>query len=415
MRIIWAAAAGLSIALGASAAGADGRDTPEGSRVKHRMGTLVVRTSPGARVSVRQVRHEFWFGSAVGTGPFAGKLPEADRARCLAVLKENFNAAVHENAMKWAANERGPGRTDYREADAILKWCEENGLRMRGHCVFWGVERFIQNWVKGLDDAALRGALERRALDVVSRYRGRIAEFDVNNEMLRENYYAKRLGAGNVKDMFLWCRQANPDAVLYVNDYGILTSSRVAGADSLDQYERQIESFLAAGVPVGGIGLQGHFGGRVNRERVTRVLDRLSRFNLPIKITEFDMKTLDERAKAEGLETLYRTCFEHPAVDGILMWGFWAKAHWLSTPEWGIAGYTALWDADWNPMPAAEAYRRLVFQEWWTRFEGTADAQGICETPVFFGRHKAAVPGGEAEVEVLKSRPRVEIRLPPAP
>ncbi|HOF18692.1 MAG TPA: hypothetical protein PK082_07260, partial [Phycisphaerae bacterium] len=62
-----------------------------------------------------------------------------------------------------------------------------------------------------------------------------------------------------------------------------------------------------------------------------------------------------------------------------------------------------------------EAYRRLVFQEWWTRFEGTADAQGNCETPVFFGRHKAAVPGGEAEVEVLKSRPRVEIRLPPAP
>jgi GH35 family endo-1,4-beta-xylanase len=125
----------------------------------------------------------------------------------------------------------------------------------------------------------------------------------------------------------------------------------------------QIESLLALGVPIGGIGLQCHFGERVDRQKVRRVPNRLSRFNLPIKVTEFDMKTLNEDAMAKGLEDLYRACFEHPSVTGILIWGFWAKCHRLSTKQYGIEGYTALWDKDGKTMPAAKVYRDLVFRE----------------------------------------------------
>ena len=374
--------------------------------LKHRMGLLVVKTMPGAKVTVRQMAHAFWFGTAVSSHMLNSTLSSADKDKYLAVLKDNFNSAVHENAMKWHSTEKTQGEITYQEADTVLKWCIDNGLRMRGHCVYWEVDEFVQNWIKQLDNQGLRRAVEARAMGLLTHYRGKITEFDVNNEMLHGDFYVKRLGESIHKEMFLWCKKANPDARLYVNDYGVL-----AGND-LARYEKQIESLLDHGTPIGGIGLQGHFGDKVDKGKVKRVLDSLSRFKLPIKITEFDMKTLDEDAKARGLEDLYRVCFEHPSVDGILMWGFWAKSHWLSSKRWGIDGYTALWDKDWKPMPAAQAYRDLVFKEWWTNYEGTADEKGICEVPVFLGRHMVTVPGAEIVVELSKSETSREVTLP---
>ena len=113
-----------------------------------------------------------------------------------------------------------------------------------------------------------------------------------------------------------------------------------------------------------------------------------AKFNLPIKITEYDVNTQDEDIKARSLVDLYTVGFGHPAVDGILMWGFWEGAMWRKDAH--------LWKRDWTPTKAARAYRHLVYEKWWTKFEGTADEQGICEVPVFFGRHAVAVDGKPA-------------------
>ena len=47
-------------------------DDPELDRAisQHRMGTLTVLAKPGAEVRVEQLRHEFWFGAAISSGPF---------------------------------------------------------------------------------------------------------------------------------------------------------------------------------------------------------------------------------------------------------------------------------------------------------------------------------------------------------
>jgi endo-1,4-beta-xylanase len=396
----------LAVALVASHGLSRADDPQEASIRQHRMGTLIVKTAPGAPVRVQQLRHEFGFGAAISRRAFTGDLDPKDKEKYIEIVKTHFNAAVHENELKWYHTERTPGEISYRDADAMLAWCEENGLRMRGHCVFWEVEQFVQDWIKALDPEALRAKLKARAHDVVKRYRGRIDEFDVNNEMIHGRFYAGRLGEPIHPQMFRWCKEANPDAILYVNDYSILS-----GKD-LDKYDKHIESLLAAGAPVGGIGLQGHFGGKVDPVHAKRVLDRLAHFKLPIKITEFDMKTLDENAKAKGLDELYRVCFAHPAVEGILMWGFWAKSHWLASKRWGIEGYTALWDKDWNPMPAAKAYENLVLKTWWTTWEGKADAGGRCEVRAFFGRHEVSAAGGAKRiVELSKKEGKKEIDL----
>jgi len=363
------------------------RDFTDAAIRRHRMDTLTILTAPGAAVEVTQIRHEFWFGTAMAWQFFRN--PEAPESRkYLAMLKANFNAAVHEASLKWRHTEKNAGgKADYSDADRMLAWCEANGIRVRGHCIFWAVPRFVQTWVKALDDAALRTAIERRAKEVTSRYRGRIGEYDVNNEMMRSSYYRGRLGEGIVADMARWAREVDPDARLYVNDYGVLQSG---GAT----YARHIRGLLDRGILIGGIGIQGHCGGGMSAAKVKATLDTLAQFNLPIKITEFDMNTRDEEAKERGLETLYRVAFAHPAVDGIFMWGFWAGSHWRPA--------AALWRRDWTPTPAAETYRRLIFDEWWTRWRGKADEQGRCEVRAFYGTHRIKAGGKAAEVELRK-------------
>ncbi len=139
------------------------------------------------------------------------------------------------------------------------------------------------------------------------------------------------------------------------------------------------------------------------------LLWRLGKIGLPIRVTEFNMpgqrsiymKQRDlkltaeqEQARAKALADYYRICFAHPAVEGILMWGFWEGANWI--PQ------SSLYRRDWAPTPAAETYRDLVFKQWWTRWEGKADADGRCRLRAFYGKY--AVTCGTQTKQVLLSK-----------
>lgn len=378
---------------------------------QYRMGELVVRAKPGAQVHVEQLRHEFWFGAALSSGAFSGRLSAEDQRRYEETFLSNFNAAVTENALKWHDMERRGGNVNYDVVDAVLTWTEEHDIPLRGHCVFWGIPGRVQSWLKQLDDDDLREALKTRATTVARRYRGRFAEFDLNNEMMHANYYADRLGPGITKEMANWFKDADPDARLFVNDYDVLTGKR------LKDYIRHIRGLLEQGVPLAGIGVQGHLHGEsFDPEALHHALDELARVGLPIRVTEFNMPgqrsaflrrrdfkltAEQEQAKAKALTDYYRICFSHPAVGGILMWGFWEGANWIRQ--------SSLYRRDWTPTPAAQAYRDLVFKQWWTRWEGKADANGQCRVRAFYGKY--AVTCGAEPKEVLLSQEKKEVTV----
>ena len=373
-----------------------------------RLGTLVIEAAPSVDVRVEQVRHEFWFGAALASQAFGGWMNAQDAARYKQVFLENFNAAVTENALKWHSMEPRQGQVDYSIVDAILQWTDEHEIPLRGHNIFWGIPNRVQPWLKAMDDATLRRTLEARALDVGKRYKGRFAQYDLNNEMLHANYYEDRLGPGITRDMALWVRQEDPHAVLFLNDYDILTGRR------LDDYIAHIRRFLDQGVPIGGIGVQGHLhGDSFDPDTLKVALDRLAEFGLPICITEFNfpgqrskysgkrgvrLSDQEEQAKAQAIVDYYRICFANPAVKGILMWGFWEGANWIPV--------SSLYRRDWSPTPAAEAYRDLVFQQWWTTWQGRTDARGWCEVPAFYGRYRVTAGGQEQVVSLKRSEQR---------
>jgi len=354
---------------------------------KNRTALINLMTSPGASITIQQKRHAFEFGTAISRSAFTdSKLSAADKAKYKAILLQNFNSVVHENAMKWYSNERERDVVTFADADAMLDWSEANGIYTRGHCVYWGRDQVVQGWIKELNDAELREELKERAHDYMQHFKDRVPEHDMNNEMVHCHYYANRLGPGIRHEMFSWCQELDPDTKLYVNDYSILSGG------STQQYIRQIKAFLEAGVPVAGIGVQGHFGKYVNGSDVTKKLNQLAQFKLPIKITEFDANTRNEAEKARALATLYCAAFAHPAVEGIYMWGFWERAHWR--PK------AAIWKGNWTETQAAKWYRELVFKHWWSNIDTTADSTGNCSVRVFHGDHEITVNGKKHTISV---------------
>jgi endo-1,4-beta-xylanase len=373
---------------------------------KYRKGELVVRARKGDTVHIEQLNHEFWFGCAISNGIAGSSMNENDIRQYKQKFLENFNSAVTENAVKWGNMERTRGEVNYNVVDAILKWTEENHIPLRGHNLFWGIPQFVQPWVKGLDDEELKQTLEARAESITSKYRGRFAEYDLNNEMIHGNYYEERLGPDITRLMAGWALNGDPDAKLYVNDYDILTGNM------LSEYMAHIRKLLSEGVPVAGIGVQGHLHGETfDRLKLKEALDSLAKFNLPVRITEFNMPGQrskyytqhinqmtpeEEQLKAKELVDFYRICFSHPAVEGILMWGFWEGANWIPV--------SSLYKRDWSPTPAAEAYHDLVFNEWWTRASGTADDNGTFSTEAFYGKYRITVNGISKEVSLTKKK-----------
>ena len=372
---------------------------------KYRKGELIVKAKPGSTIKVEQISHEFWFGCAIANGLAGSSWNDETKRVYKQKFLENFNSAVTENAVKWGTMEPRRGEVNYSIIDTILRFCDENRLPLRGHNLFWGIPQFIQQWVKDLDDNELRETLKNRAETVTARYRGRFAEYDLNNEMIHGNWYEERLGPEITKLMAQWAHNGDPDARLWLNDYDILTGVKLA------DYMAHIRKLLSQGVPVAGIGVQGHLHAETfDRAAVKRALDSLSVFGLPVRITEFNMPGQrskyynnrqlvmtpeEEQLKAKELVDYYRICFAHPAVEGILMWGFWEGANWIPV--------SSLYRRDWSPTPALEAYQNLIFREWWTNTEGKAGRDGSFKTRAFYGKYRITVNGVTKEVEHRKS------------
>jgi len=391
------------------------------SIARYRKGEMVVKAKKGQHVTVEQLSHEFWFGCAIPNSLAGGMKPD-DLKKFKEKFLENFNSAVTENALKWAVMEPRKDQENYAVIDSILSFTEENHIPLRGHNLFWGIlkspntgQTYIQSWVTALDDSELRQRIQSRAERITRRYKGRFAEYDLNNEMIHGNYFEDRLGPEITKQMAEWALKGDPDAKFFVNDYDVLITGSPLGI-GLPEYMAHIRKLLKQGIPIAGIGAQGHSHLETfDRQVLRNALDSLATFKLPIRVTEFNLPGMrselrrsqltaaQEESKAKEIEDYYRICFAHPAVEGILMWGFWEGANWIPS--------SSLFKLDWSPTPALEAYRNLVFKEWWTKESGTAGKKGLFSVPAFYGKYRITVNGVSKEVDLTKQEGSVVVNF----
>ncbi|MGC4067575.1 MAG: endo-1,4-beta-xylanase [Polyangiaceae bacterium] len=337
-----------------------------------------------AEVKVTLSEHAFGFGTCVPAGRIVSANPADERFK--AVVKELFNVATLENDLKWVplAGDWGSAFTVARATSAI-DWLTAKGLDVRGHVLVWPGWQNLPKSLRALEGDAtkLRAEVDKHIRETATAMKGKVVHWDVLNEPYDNHDLIDILGNEAMVDWFKAARASDPDAQLFVNDYAILSGGG-GTTPHRDHYEKTIRMLLDKGAPLDGIGMQGHFGNSLTApEDLTLILDRYAKFNKTIWVTEYDINIDNEGLAAGYTRDFYTTLFSHPAVGGIVMWGFWDGSHWKNNAP--------LYRRDWSLKPAGEAYRELVKKLWHTDQTLRTDPQGTISLRGFLGTYNIVV------------------------
>ncbi|VAH56012.1 unnamed protein product [Triticum turgidum subsp. durum] len=219
-------------------------------------------------------------------------------------------------------------------------------------------------WVKDLPTDQLTAAVQGRLTSLLTRYAGRFPHYDVNNEMLHGTFFQDRLGDDVNAFMFKETARLDPGAALFVNDYNV-----EGGGDpnaTPEKYIAQVNALMEKGAPVGGIGLQGHVTNPAG-EIICDALDKLATTDLPVWLTELDVCESDVCLRAEDLEVVLREAYAHPAVEGVVLWGFMQGHMWRQD--------ACLVNSDGTINDAGQRFINLR-QEWTSHARGKIDSDG---------------------------------------
>lgn len=333
----------------------------------------------GTFVRVRQTQNSFPIGSCMSR-------TNIDNEDFNDFFVKNFNWAVFGNELKWYWTEPQRGNFNYKDADEMVSFCQTHNIEARGHCIFWEVDGVVQQWIKSLNQTDLMTAVQNRLNGLLTRYKGKFKHYDVNNEMMHGSFYQDHLGKDIRANMFKTAHQLDPPATLFVNDYHVED-----GCDTRSNPEKYIDHILGLqqqGAPVGGIGIQGHIDSPVGAI-VCSALDKLGILGLPIWFTELDVSSINECVRGDDLEVMLREAFAHPAVEGIMLWGFWEL--FMSRNDSHLVNA----EGEVN-----EAGKRLLGlkQEWMTHSHGHIDDQGMFQFRGFHGTYEVEVISGSKRV-----------------
>jgi endo-1,4-beta-xylanase len=276
-------------------------------------------------------------------------------------LAREFSSVTPENAMKWDFTEPQRGRFDFSDGDAIVGFAEQHGMRVRGHTLVWHVQN--PAWLRDghFSRAQMVDALRRHIQTVVSHFRGRVATWDVVNEILaddgslRKSLWLRRIGPEYVAMAFRFAHQADPGATLFINEIG----AEGQGPKS-DALYRLVRDLRAQGVPVGGVGFESHMSLDGEPPSFPGTLQRFAALGVKVEVTEADVRVrlpassaaLDVQG-ADYAEAL-RDCASVPACSGFTVWGFTDLHSWIPENQPGYGAATVL-DDKLNPKPAYRA------------------------------------------------------------
>jgi len=297
------------------------------------------------------------------------------------------------NEMKWDATEPSRGRFTFTAADTVVAGGVAAKQQVRGHTLVWHNQ--TPSWVSDLAAADLRQAMLDHIATVAGRYCGQLYAWDVVNEAFdedgtrRQSFWQQKLGDGYLADAFRAARAADPTAKLYYNDY----NTDGIGAKSDAVYEL-VRSFKQQGVPIDGVGFQGHLLLGQVPSTLRQNLQRFADLGVEVAITELDirMTTPADPARlatqAADYAQVASACLAVTRCVGITTWGLSDKYSWIPSVFPG-QGAALPFDEAFAPKPA---YQALV-----QAFGGTTTPSGCTATYAITGQWSG---GFQAEVKV---------------
>ncbi|MEH0936210.1 endo-1,4-beta-xylanase [Micromonospora psammae] len=278
------------------------------------------------------------------------------------VADNEFNLVVAENVMKWHSVEPVQGQFRWTDSDQVADYAATTDKKLYGHTLLW--HQALPDWVGTLPADQLRAAMRHHITTVVTRYRGRVAAWDVVNEAFSDNgdgsrrgdsVFQRKLGDGYVADALTTARAADPDVALCLNDYGI----EGRGAKSNALYDL-VKSLKASGVPLDCVGFQAHLVlGQVPGDLQTN-LQRFADLGVDVRITELDVRMpLPADAtrlaqQAADYRRVWQACLAVTRCRGVTTWGLTDRYSWI--PEFFPGqGAALMFDENYAPKPAYRA------------------------------------------------------------
>ena len=355
----------------------------------------------GATVRIDQTAHQFLFGCGAFDTVAMMKIPDEKHKAFLLDRMQKWLGLFNYGTLPfyWGRYEPAEGQTAYAETLAAAKWLRERNVQVKGHPLCW--HTVCAPWLLQYDnDEIFRRQIDRIHRDVTA-YKGVIDLWDVINEVVimpdfdRYDNAVTRICREKgrvelVKAVFAAAKESNPEATLLINDF-----------NTSEAYAQLIESLLEAGVPISAIGIQSHqHQGYWGLEKLHTVLERFSRFGLPIHFTENTLVSGDimpahivdlndwqvdawpstpegEERQAREISEMYSVLFAHPLVEAITTWDF-NDGCWLKAPSGFVHEDNSL-------KPSYEALRQLIHGAWETHLSLTADENGQVDFAGFKG------------------------------
>jgi endo-1,4-beta-xylanase len=296
------------------------------------------------------------------------------------LIVNQFNSLTAENAMKMGPIHPKENEYYWKGADSIVAFAKKHRLKMRGHTLCWHTQ--VPNWIFKTEqgDTVTKEVLLQRLKDhittVVNRYKGNIYAWDVVNEVIDDNdsiffrktAWYKITGEDFIAKAFEYAHAADPKAILFYNDYNTENPKK------RDKIFQMVKKLKDAGVPIHGVGLQGHWSiNNPTQEELEKSIQMFSSLGLQVQITELDVSVYTGRQGGQMIQgqrdtsatftpemeqlqrEKYKMAFEvfrkyRDKITGVTFWNVSDRYSWLDRR--GRKNYPLLFDTNRQPKKA---------------------------------------------------------------
>jgi GH35 family endo-1,4-beta-xylanase/enterochelin esterase-like enzyme len=308
----------------------------------------------------------------------------------IALIKKEFNSITAENDMKPGEIHPKEGVWNFERADKIANFCRENGIKLRGHCLCWHSQfadwMFTDKKGKPVKKEVFYERLREHIHTVVNRYKDIVYAWDVVNEAMaddgrswpgreqspyRQSRHFQLCGDEFIAKAFQFAREADPNALLFYNDYSCVDEGK------RERIYNMVKKMKDAGVPIDGIGMQGHYNIYFpSEEQLEKAIVRFKELVNHIHITELDLRmnqemggqlrgfSLGEAKPVPGymntLQTdqyarIFKVFRKHKdVIDCVTFWNLGDRDSWL-----GVNNHPLPFDENYRPKACYRAIRNF--------------------------------------------------------
>ena len=320
----------------------------------------------------------FLIGASIA--PFETEGPVAD------LILHEFNTITAENAMKFGPIHPEENRFEWQGADRIAAFARLNNLKLRGHTLCWHNQTpswlFINDEGRSVNKEVLLSRLKHHITEVVHRYQNEVYAWDVVNEAISDNPdeylritpWLTVCGEEYLAKAFQYAHEADPEALLFYNDYNTWHPEKRV------KIIRMIRSLQAQGIPIDGIGIQGHWSiYGPDEAQLETAISEYEALGLLIHITELDVSVYPPESKRrdklpdepdaftaqkqkmqqEQYDRIFRVLARHRnSIQSVTFWNVSDQRTWLDHfPVRGRKNYPLLFDTSLRRKPV---YTKII-------------------------------------------------------